>query len=232
MLNADLKCLKELVKLNKEHQELKENTKNTYKWKYSSSMAGVELPIVTYSKFHQQVSGLGERSSVESFGFNTIPRNSSVVPLLRYNSTNIQLLSRLRSSQKRDCLNCRKPNIYGKWNVHDPLVFSLQNPLPEANGEKYNFRIFKGLKNVILHWTDADFMIHHPVALQFHKWQNNASMPEETFFATLIRFKIDKFNNSITQVLYIVLALNSFLNIINVFNVCCLIIINGCYSHE
>ena len=212
MLNADLKCIERLVKLNneqnKEHQELNERIfLNTYKWKYSSSMAGVELPIVTYSKFHKQVSGLGERSSVESFGFNPIPRNSPTIPLLRYNSTNIQLLSRLKSSQKLDCLNCRDPYINSKWNIHDPLVFSLPNPMLEASGERYNFQMFKGLKNVVLHWVDADFMIHHPVARQFHEWQNKASMPEETFFATLIRFKIDTFKKSITQVLYTMISL-------------------------
>ena len=203
MLNADLKCLEQLVKLNneqkEEQRELNAQTVYPYKWKYSSSMAGVELPIVTYSKFYKQVTGLGEVSSVESFGFNQIPKNSSHHKT--FNSTNKQLLLRLTSSQRRDCVNCRDTERHNKWNLQDPLVFSLRNPLLKGNGAKYNFQIFKGLKNVILHWVDADFMIHHPVAKQFHKWQNKAAMPEETFFATLIRLKIDTTNNSITQVL-------------------------------
>ena len=203
MLNADLKCLEQLVKLNtdqkQEHGEMNAPTINTYKWKYSSSMAGVELPIVTYSKFYKQVTGLGEVSSVESFGFNQIPKNSSHHKT--FNSTNKQLLLRLTSSQRRDCVNCRDPQSHDRWNLQDPLVFSLRNPLLKANGVKYSFQIFKGLKNVILHWIDAEFMINHPVAKQFHKWQNKAAMPEETFFATLIRLKIDEINKSITQVL-------------------------------
>ena len=61
--------------------------------------------------------------------------------------------------------------------------------------------MFKGLKNVILYWKDADFMINHPVAKKYHKWQRNQRMPEETFFATLIRFKVDLASNHISQVL-------------------------------
>ena len=192
MLNADLKCIKELVHLNKERNA--QNNKNT--WKYSSSVAGVELPIVTYAKFHQKLEGLGESSSVESFGFNQVPRNSSEHSI--FNSTNKQLLLRLTKNQRRACVNCVDKKNPNGWNLEAPLVFKLPNPLKKS--EKYEFQLFKGLKNVILYWKDADFMINHPVAKQFRQWQKSQRMPEETFFATLTRFKLDEATNSITQV--------------------------------
>ena len=193
MLNADLKCIKELVNLNKER--IAQNNKHT--WKYSSSVAGVELPIVTYAKFHKTVENLGESSSVESFAFNQVPRNSSEHSI--FNSTNKQLLLRLSKSQRKSCLNCVDSKNPNGWNLEQPLVFKLPNPL--IKDDQYQFQMFKGLKNVILYWKDADLMINHPVAKKFHKWQRNQRMPEETFFATLIRFKVDHTSNHISQVL-------------------------------
>ena len=93
----------------------------------------------------------------------------------------------------------------GSWNLEDNLIFQLRNPMVSdtvVKGVKtYNFQIFKGLKNVILSWEDAKFMLYHPVAKQFHKWQSKSAMPEETFFATLIRFRINRSNNAISQVI-------------------------------
>ena len=194
MLNADLKCIKQLLNLNKER--ISQNNKHI--WRYSSSVAGVELPIVTYSKFHKTLENLGESSSVESFAFNQVPRNSSEHSI--FNSTNKQLLLRLTKNQRKACLNCADNKNPNGWNLEQPLVFRLANPLKK--GESYQFQMFKGLKNVILYWKDADFMINHPVAKQFQNWQRSQRMPEETFFATLIRFKVDKATNSIMQVIY------------------------------
>ena len=204
MLDADLKCLRMLIDLNNESKMPGNYIKP---WRYSSSMAGVELPIVSYSKFYKTIASLGENSAVESFGFHQITKNFTR-PGDAFNSTNKQLLRRLSNSQKRDCLNCRRENknsnsdrTYKKqWNMKDHLIFHLPNPL--SSGDTYEFQIFKGLKNVILYWKDAEFMLHHPIAKQFHKWQWRAAMPEETFFATLIRLRVDNITNSITQVFH------------------------------
>ena len=194
MLNADLKCIKQLVNLNKER--MNNNDKNI--WKYTSSQAGVELPIVTYARYHKTLENLGESSSVESFAFNQVPKNSSEHSI--FNSTNKQLLLRLTKNQRKDCLNCVDKKNPSGWNLEQPLVFRLANPLKRS--ETYQFQMFKGLKNVILYWKEADFMMNHPVAKQFHKWQRSQRMPEETFFATLTRFKVDQVTHSITQVMY------------------------------
>ena len=111
MLNADLKCIKQLVNLNKER--IIKNDKSV--WKYTSSQAGVELPIVTYAKFHKTLENLGESSSVESFAFNQVPKNSSEHSI--FNSTNKQLLLRLTKNQRKDCLNCVDKKNTNGWNL-------------------------------------------------------------------------------------------------------------------
>ena len=71
-------------------------------------------------------------------------------------------------ADSKDCVDSKNPN---GWNLEQPLVFKLPNPL--IKDDQYHFQMFKGLKNVILYWKDADFMINHPVAKKFHKWQRN-----------------------------------------------------------
>ena len=191
-------------------------------------MAGSELPIVTYAKFHQTVSKLGTKSSVES---------SRPCESFRYKGcANEQLLLRITDSQLKTCTNCWAPSEDAKdaeicnfkickdaqknttypkhktrldkraeklsipstaWNIRDPLVFKLPNPLQPH--KFYTFQLFKGLKNVILHAKDADFMINHPVGRQIHDCQKESKIPEETLFPTLIRIRIDEKTGNIRQ---------------------------------
>ena len=219
VLEADLICTTKLLEMNRM------NPKKF--WTYISSMAGSELPIVTYAKFHKTLSNLGPKSVVES---------SRPCESFRYKGcANEQLLLRITDSQMKTCTNCwtssnekrdseicnfkickdARNKTYPKhktrldrkaeklsipisaWNIRDPLVFKLPNPL--LDNQKYTFQIFKGLKNVILHKNDADFMINHPVGKQIRAWQKESKIPEETFFATLIRFRIDETTGIIKQ---------------------------------
>ena len=191
-------------------------------------MAGSELPIVTYAKFHRIVTSLGSKSAVES---------SRPCESFRYKGcANEQLLLRITDSQMKTCTNCwtssndpkdyeicnfkickNSRNItrqkhhktrldkkadkfkipYTAWNIRDPLVFKLPNPLQP--NKYYKFQLFKGLKNVILHRKDADFMLNHPIGKQIHDWQKESKIPEETLFPTLIRLRINEENGEIEQ---------------------------------
>ena len=191
-------------------------------------MAGSELPIVTYAKFHKIVSRLGPKSAVES---------SRPCESFRYKGcANEQLLLRITDSQMKTCTNCwvssndpkdyeicnfkickNSKNItkvkhhktrldkkadkfsipYTAWNIREPLVFQLPNPLQP--NKFYKFQLFKGLKNVILHRTDADFMLNHPVGKQIYEWQKDSKIPEETLFPTLIRLRINEESGEISQ---------------------------------
>ena len=191
-------------------------------------MAGSELPIVTYAKFHATVSNLGQKSALKSkrpcTGF-------------RFDGcANEDLLLRITDNQIKSCANCLVPSNdtkdykvchdmkcklskdsikakrlkekfdkkngnssfqYPAWNIRDPLIFQLPNPL--QHNRSYTFQIFKGLKNVILLRTDADFMLNHPIGKQFYEWQTNSRIPEEYFYATLARFRINEKSGHVTQ---------------------------------
>ena len=81
MLKADLKCIEKLLKVGKG---------NHVPWRYSISMAGSELPLVTYASLHGLLNTkLGQDgSAVESFRM-----------------PNFQLKSRLRNNKKY-AINC------------------------------------------------------------------------------------------------------------------------------
>ena len=59
-----------------------------------------------------------------------------------------------------------------------------------------NLYIYSGLREIILTEKDADFMVNHPVAKEFHKWiSKGGGHPEEHYFSSLIRIK-DKYSSS------------------------------------
>ena len=144
MLKADIKCLSKLLELN--HQRSR-----TYRWSHSVSIAGSELPIVTYSTFSNTINKkLGPNlSSVESF----------LMPKGNY--------FRISHEQKKN----RKLSRDGS---HKDNVFELSIPLNRhsnsttakisSSNQTIQFKIFKGIRNVILSFEDADFLLNHKIA--------------------------------------------------------------------
>ena len=175
MLKADLKCIERLL-------ELRKGSKSP--WKYSISMAGSELPLVTYATLRSRLANaLGnDGSSVESF---TMP--------------NYQLKRRLSKKAMADCKICpdEKNTEVRKWKSKTPLQFEFTNPL--KTDKKYTMRVYKGLRSVILSYKDADFMVNHPVGKQFYQWIEKSSMTEEHFYSSLIRVKVDSKTSLVTQ---------------------------------
>jgi hypothetical protein len=138
MLEADMKCLEKLV-------QYKNNS--NISWTHSSSIAGSELPIVTYSTFHNKLSlNLGQNdSSVASF---LLPKGN---------------FFRLSKEQ----VKYQKPlsDVNGKiyFTIPNPLMIrenygSIQNERlgarsqsPSSNDNiNITFNVFKGIRNVIL----------------------------------------------------------------------------------
>ena len=76
------------------------------------------------------------------------------------------------------------------------ITFTFENPLL-PNGS-FTMKLFKGLRSVILSTQDADFMVNHPLAKTFLEWEQTGRSPEETYYASLIRLKVD----SETKVLF------------------------------
>ena len=175
MLKADIKCIERLL-------ELRKGSKSP--WRYSISMAGSELPLVTYATLRSRLTNaLGnDGSSVESF---TMP--------------NYQLKRRLSKKAMADCTICpdEKNTEVRKWKSKTPLQFEFTNPL--KTDKKYTMRVYKGLRSVILSYKDADFMVNHPVGKQFFQWIEKSSMTEEHFYSSLIRVKVDSKTSLVTQ---------------------------------
>ena len=172
MLKADLKCLNKLVELN--HQR-----SHTFRWSHSVSIAGSELPIVTYSTFSNTINKkLGPNlSSVESF----------LMPKGNY--------FRISHEQKKN----RKLSLDGSQKDN---VFELSIPLNRhsnsttakisSSNQTIQFKLFKGIRNVILSFEDANFLLNHKIARALLHWISQGLFTEEHFYSTAIRFKKDR----------------------------------------
>ena len=151
MLKADLKCIEKLLYLRKESES---------PWRYSISMAGSELPLVTYASLHSILS-------------NKLTKDDSALESFRM--PNYQLSRRLKKKARINCKVCPDDkNTFNKklkWKNTPPLEYMFINPLD--NTKNYTMQVFKGLRSVILSAKDADFMVNHPVSKQIYKWFEN-----------------------------------------------------------
>ena len=180
MLKADLKCLSKLLELNQRKNQ-------TFRWSHSASIAGSELPIVTYPSFRDKITQkLGtDLSSVESF----------VLPPENF--------FRLSVEQNKDSKAFQNGSLQEN-------IFEISNPLNNStiatssynssNNNKIEFKVFKGIRNVILSSKDVDFLLNNEISKEFLNWFSKGSFTEEHFYSTVIRFHIDTQNsNSVLQ---------------------------------
>ena len=180
ILKADLKCLSKLLELN--HQR-----SHTLRWSHSVSIAGSELPIVTYSTFRNTINRkLGPNlSSVESF----------LMPKGNY--------PRISDEQNKNAKFF--PNGSQVDNIFElsiPLNRHLNTTVAQQSSinKTIQFKVFKGIRNVILSFKDADFLVNHEIARALLKWISKGSHTEEHFYSTAIRFRKDRDNpNHMTQ---------------------------------
>ena len=151
--------------------EFKENGKTA--WWYLFSVAGTELPTRSYWKFHQKLS-------------QTLGRHDSSVESQPVAS---QFWSRFSTKQ----ISARR-NV-GVENGDNQYEFEL-NYNKDTN---ITFQVFKGTRNVILSAKDAEFLCYHPLSNILYNWFLQGYVPDEHFYATMIRFKVDTNTNKITQ---------------------------------
>jgi len=177
MLKADLTCLSKLLLLNQRRN-------HTSKWTHSISLAGSELPIVTYSSFRDKITQkLGTSlSSVESI---LLPQAHK---------------SRFSDEQIKD----RKTFLNQEETIFEipiPLA-NLSNASSSNNSsvnKKINFKIFKGLRNVILSSNDVNFLLNNAISKELLKWFSKGSLTEEHFYSTAIRFNANQNSNMMIQ---------------------------------
>ena len=180
MLKADLKCLSKLLELNQRKNQ-------TLRWSHSVSIAGSELPIVAYSSFRDKITRkLGtDLSSVESF----------ILPPENF--------FRLSDEQNKDSKSFQNGSLQENiFEISKPLS-NFTNTTPSynsSNNNKIEFKVFKGIRNVILSSKDVDFLLNNEISKEFLNWFSKGSFTEEHFYSTVIRFHIDTQNsNSVLQ---------------------------------
>ena len=176
MLQADIKCLQKLL-------ELRQGRNATSKWSHTVSLAGSELPIVTYSSFRNQIT--------QKLGSNLSSVQSVLLPPGN--------LNRLSDEQRKD----RKVSPDG---IQDKNIFEISNPLSNftnstSSNSSYGnstieFKVFKGTRNVILSFNDVDFLLNNEISKEMLNWFLKMKMSEEHFYSTVIRFDIDEQNSN------------------------------------
>ena len=61
----------------------------------------------------------------------------------------------------------------------------------------FGLTVYKGLKNVMITRRFSEFLLNHPVAVEFYKWLEDVRVPDELFYQTLARIvKIDPSSSS------------------------------------
>ncbi len=53
----------------------------------------------------------------------------------------------------------------------------------------FNLTVYKGGKNVVLSRSMVHFLLRHPIAVKFREWLEDTFVPDESFYATMIRYK-------------------------------------------
>ena len=165
VLDADIKCQSRLLKFNQEREK-------GNRWKYTLSVAGSELPLVSYFTLHDRISThlKTDLSAVESF------------ETPEYN--------RWRFEKKK------KHEVGWIENGKEIQLFEIPDIQVSKPGEKkfsrsLSFKIYKGMKNAILSARDTEFLINHPVSRHLYEWFKEVDFPEEHFLPTLIRITVD-----------------------------------------
>ena len=63
----------------------------------------------------------------------------------------------------------------------------------------HGLTVFKGLKNVILCRSVVHFILNNAVAIDFKRWLEDTSVPDESFYATMIRVEFNNHSGEVRQ---------------------------------
>jgi len=64
----------------------------------------------------------------------------------------------------------------------------------------HNLTIFKGVKNVALTRETSDFLIRQQSAIDYYNWLQDVLVPDENFYSTMVRVKVDWGTGEVSQV--------------------------------
>ena len=136
-------------------------------WSHVINLAGSELPIQPIGKIESTI----RRELGMGLSF------ASSHPLPKHERSRIELKHELKS-------NSRFLNFLGGFR-YDKVPVPINGIKKES--PPYDLTVFKGLKNVILSRSMVYFILNNGLAIKFRKWLEDTLVPDESFYATMIR---------------------------------------------
>ena len=78
-------------------------------------------------------------------------------------------------------------------------IYEFELVYDNKTNTNITFQMFKGTRNVVLSAKDAEFICYHPLSKFMYDWILQTFVPDEHFYATVIRMNVNKTSNQITQ---------------------------------
>lgn len=168
--NIILDCTERVSKVSR-------NMEEKDRWLHTTFLAGTELPMLPYDKFHKIItSHLGRnQSAILSEG------DAYTMPFAQ---------RRLHEEQTKDC-------VQGCKNFSEPWYFKI--PLQGRARKPMRIRLWKGILPPILSYEMGQFLNHDPVAKSVWDWLKSSWQPEETYFASMARTRWDPDRQEVVQ---------------------------------
>jgi hypothetical protein len=63
----------------------------------------------------------------------------------------------------------------------------------------FNLTVYKGSKNTILSRSMTLFLLYHTIARAFKEWLADTSVPDESYYATMIRVRFNRRTGEVRQ---------------------------------
>ena len=150
-------------------------------WTHVMNLAGSELPTRTIGEIETAI--LSKLGKGRSFGYSR--------PMPEKFKKRIRLKHKL-NFKPRFLSFLDGGSRYDKVPVR---VEGEEKKSPPPHG----LTVFKGLKNVILSRPMVDFILHNQVATDFKEWLEDTQIPDESFYATMIRVELNDHSGEVRQ---------------------------------
>ena len=150
-------------------------------WTHVMNLAGSELPTRTIGEIESTIrSKLGKN---QSFAFSR--------PMPEKFKQHIELKHKLNFKP-------RFLSFLDGGSRYDKIPVRVEGE-EKKSPPPHGLTVFKGLKNVILSRPMVDFILHNIVATDFKEWLEDTQIPDESFYATMIRVELNDHSGEVRQ---------------------------------
>lgn len=175
VLEADMICMRELLKSEKP-------------WKVYINPAGSEMPLVSNRVLRGELKKLADRNYVDYEIFNKTDRQHKVFVTNRYDEGPIWEIHFSVNSKNKWFLSRFGPKAF---DIRMKKLRQCWKPPPP-----YNVTVLKAQKNVVLQRSFVNFLVYHPVAIDYYNWLSDSFIPDEHFYSTMASITIERKDNN------------------------------------